>query len=330
MSLNLRRSELCLTIYILYTFSRVLFRIQFLYILHAMSLLSGVLAPPLAALSMSYSLWLPFALALLLYTTQLGVALVAPETKTISPMFGQPNSSSDLREENEAEDSSLSSFETREQYYPSLEFKSAKEKVFKVLSTPQVIVCLVIFSLKRAGFQSQPFVYQYTSEWFGLELRQTPWLRSALSSSSVIVVGVLLPILTTCLRKTGLRDNSIDLGVIRGSVLLLAIMFLGTWAASKAILFGLGKHYLNKEPFYSDINKAVVLCGLGEGLEPALQGHSTSLIDKSENSQLFTTAASMETLARIIAAPIMAKLYSMKRDKSGKPIGLPFLVSTVS
>lgn len=286
-------------------------KIQFLYIMHAMSLLSGVLAPPLAALSMNYSLWLPFALALMLCTTQLGVALVARETKTISPVFGESNSSSNLREGNEEEDFPLSSSETQERHYLSLEFKSAKEKVYKVLSTQQVIVCLLIFPLKRAGFQSQPFIYQYASERFGLELRHTAWFRSALSGSSVLVVGILLPILTICLRKTDLRDNSIDLGVLRGSVLLLAITFLGIWAAFKATFFSL----------------AVVLCGLGEGLEPALQGYSCSLIDKTENSQLFTAVASMETLARIVAASTMGKLYSVKRDRSGKPTGLPFLVS---
>lgn len=316
--------------HILSTFSRVLFRIQFLYIMHAMSLLSGVLAPPLAALSMNYSLWLPFALALMLCTTQLGVALVARETKTISPVFGESNSSSNLREGNEEEDFPLSSSETQERHYLSLEFKSAKEKVYKVLSTQQVIVCLLIFPLKRAGFQSQPFIYQYASERFGLELRHTAWFRSALSGSSVLVVGILLPILTICLRKTDLRDNSIDLGVLRGSVLLLAITFLGIWAAFKATFFSLGKHCLNKRAFYTDINKAVVLCGLGEGLEPALQGYSCSLIDKTENSQLFTAVASMETLARIVAASTMGKLYSVKRDRSGKPTGLPFLVSAVS
>lgn len=67
-----------------------------------------------------------------------------------------------------------------------------------------------------------------------------------------------------------------------------------------------------------------------ESLEPALQGHSTSLIDKTENSQLFTAVATMEALARIIAASTMARLYSVKRDRGGNSMGLPFLVSTVS
>lgn len=71
-------------------------------------------------------------------------------------------------------------------------------------------------------------------------------------------------------------------------------------------------------------------CGLGEGIEPALQGFVTSVIDASQNAQLFTTIAVMDTLAKIISGPMMAGLYAIGRDQQGKPNGLCFLVSSVS
>ena len=299
--------------------------------MHMTSLLGGALAAPLAALSMSRSLWLPFALALVSCLIQLGIAFAITEDERNSPVPENSHSSSDSIDGDEAGPllSIIPSIQEH-QTYPSLDFRSAKEKLLKILSIPQIVICLVIFPLKRAGFQSQPFIYQYASERFNLKLQQTPWFGAARSGSSVIVVGAVLPILTNFLRKTGLQKNAIDLGVLRGTALVLTMTSFGIWAASNTTLYSLGKPSLTERGVWANVREAVVLIGFGEGLEPALLGHSSSLIDKTQGSQLFSAIVSMESFSRIIAASVMAKLYSVNRDSDGKPTGLPFLVSSVS
>ncbi|MCJ1240349.1 hypothetical protein MMC14_008351 [Varicellaria rhodocarpa] len=187
-------------------------------------------------------------------------------------------------------------------------------KIYNVFSTPSTLACLLIFFLKRAGFQSEPMIYQYVSERFAWKLQETAWFRSAISTSSVIVVGLILPFGRAYLQGDKIQNQRIDRGVIQGSSMLLVVAFFGIWLAPRPTL----------------VTSAVVLVGLGEGLEPALQSLSASLISGTQNAQLFTAIAFMETFARIVAATVMARLYSIGQNIEAKPNGLPFLVSAVS
>lgn len=65
------------------------------------------------------------------------------------------------------------------------------------------------------------------------------------------------------------------------------------------------------------ITLALFICGLSEGLEPALQGLGTSLIDSVYNARMFTTIAVVETIAKLIGGPLMARLFSIGRSEGG-------------
>lgn len=78
------------------------------------------------------------------------------------------------------------------------------------------------------------------------------------------------------------------------------------------------------------ITLALFICGLSEGLEPALQGLATSLIDGVYNARMFTTIAVVETIARLIAGPLMARLFSIGRSQGGHySRGINFLTSSI-
>lgn len=76
------------------------------------------------------------------------------------------------------------------------------------------------------------------------------------------------------------------------------------------------------------------MIGLSEGLEPALQGLATSLIDPSWVARMFTTIARYDLLARIVFGPAMASLlfvgHSAKGDGIWRLEGLCFLIASVS
>ena len=70
-------------------------------------------------------------------------------------------------------------------------------------------------------------------------------------------------------------------------------------------------------------------CGLGEGMEPALQGLLTFLTDSTRNSQLFTTVAAADTLGELVGGPLTGALVNVGRRPGHPSDGLCFLGSSV-
>ena len=71
-------------------------------------------------------------------------------------------------------------------------------------------------------------------------------------------------------------------------------------------------------------------CGLGEGMEPALQGLITFLADSRRNAQLFTTIAMADTMGELTGGPLTALLMAVGRTPGHPSDGLCFLASSVS
>jgi hypothetical protein len=70
-------------------------------------------------------------------------------------------------------------------------------------------------------------------------------------------------------------------------------------------------------------------CGLGEGLEPALQGLVTFLIDSSQTVQLFSSLAVCDTIAELVGGPMTARLLEIGRRPGHASDGICFLSSAV-
>ena len=73
----------------------------------------------------------------------------------------------------------------------------------------------------------------------------------------------------------------------------------------------------------------MVGCGLGEGIEPALQGFVTFLTDSSRNAQLFTTIVMADTMGELTGGPLTARLMAVGRTSGHPSDGLCFLASSV-
>lgn len=71
-------------------------------------------------------------------------------------------------------------------------------------------------------------------------------------------------------------------------------------------------------------------CGLGEGIEPALQGLLTFLTNSSKNARLFTTVAMADTLAELTGGPVTARLMAIGRSADTPSEGVCFLTSSVN
>uniref|UniRef100_A0A0B7KH08 Uncharacterized protein n=1 Tax=Bionectria ochroleuca TaxID=29856 RepID=A0A0B7KH08_BIOOC len=86
--------------------------------------------------------------------------------------------------------------------------------------------------LKRIGFASSVFLAQYVSEKFKWDLHETTWLR-VFRSGGAILVYIITPILNRRLVNRGNLPHLAELNIIRGSLLVLAVSFFGSWSVHR-------------------------------------------------------------------------------------------------
>lgn len=95
--------------------------------------------------------------------------------------------------------------------------------------------CLTTFFFKRVAFASEGFMFQYASEKFLWQLRQTTWLRVAQASGAITSTLIVCPFLASFLPKQGIAAHVVDLNVIRSALLMLTVSFFLSWKASSGL-----------------------------------------------------------------------------------------------
>lgn len=77
-------------------------------------------------------------------------------------------------------------------------------------------------------------------------------------------------------------------------------------------------------------NIVIIGCGLGEGLEPSLQGLVTYIANTKQTARLFSILAVYDTIAELIGGPLAASLLKIGRRPEHPSDGICFLNSSVS
>lgn len=72
------------------------------------------------------------------------------------------------------------------------------------------------------------------------------------------------------------------------------------------------------------------MCGLSEGEEPALQGLTTSLIDRNYHARLFSSLTVVEITAKLVGGPLMGKLFAIGKKHGQGSKGICFSASAVN
>lgn len=154
----------------------------------------------------------------------------------------------------EAEDGTTMDMTARERLVTFLRGKCSD--VVAIIAVPNTLFSLSAVFLKKIGFSSGNFAFQYVSERFKWQLRDTTWVRAA-SGAGAISIGIIAPLLTAQLLKRGFNPPSVDLGSIRAALTILTFSFLATWLATSGSLILTGKritfyHDRSTDP-YSDV-----------------------------------------------------------------------------
>ena len=184
---------------------------------------------------------------------------------------------------------------------------------------------LTCFIVKRIGFTSENLTFQYASEILHKQLYQTVWLRVSNALGCVFVLGAILPLIT---RALSLNSPRKDAWILQGSLIDIVTGFLILWQGKVFATLCIGMSRLRFGNLYSPCVSGMTICGLGEGLEPALQSFGSSIVGKANHASFFTLVSMIEVVGDLLGGPIMAWAYTV-RGTDQLPAGYCFLLSAV-
>lgn len=290
-----------------------------------MSFLSSIphvttlITPPLSAIFMKINIWLPFEAAMGAIALTFALILAMPESSKIEVPGNDDGGIARCRgPEPLAEDHRplLSGIDSG--FIPPAQIPSSPKpspwytEIAHLLRIPSLRFCFIVFLVAPIALVAKAFVYQHASESFGWEMSTTTWLRVSQAIGASLVTLFALPTLNALLHRYGQRAQQLDLGVLRGSLLVGAAGFAVLWQAKVSWVLLL----------------ALFICGLSEAIQPTNQGLATSLITREYNARLFTTVAVLETVGKLAGGPVQSVLFSIGRKAGHGSLGINFLASS--
>ncbi|KAL8845607.1 MAG: hypothetical protein Q9205_000336 [Flavoplaca limonia] len=289
-------------------------RTRYLSFLSSIPHITTLIAPPLSAIFMRISIWLPFEVAIGALTLTYLLILAMPESSKLPP----------LQQDETITTSSHFSPSHQPLLSPQSSSSSSKSipenplnpstwatEILTLLSHPSLRFTLTIFFSTRIALISKAFVYQHASESFGWEMSNTTFLRVSQALGASLVTIFALPLLSH--PSPSIRQSRLfDLAVLRASLLVAAIGFAVLWQARASWMLVL----------------ALFICGLSEAIQPATQGLATSFVPRGLNARLFTTVAVVETVGKLAGGPAHSALFKIGRTEGRGSLGVNFAASS--
>ncbi|KAL8959416.1 MAG: hypothetical protein Q9193_003720 [Seirophora villosa] len=294
-------------------------RTRYMSFLSSIPHITTLITPPLSAIFMKINIWLPFEAAMGAVALTFALILAMPESSKIEAPGNDDGVIARRRDpEPLAEDHRplLSTIDSG--FIPPAQIPSSPKpspwytEIAHLLRIPSLRFCFTVFLVAPIALVAKAFVYQHASESFGWEMSTTTWLRVSQAIGASLVTLFALPTLNALLHRYGLRAQQLDLGVLRGSLLVGAAGFAVLWQAKVSWVLLL----------------ALFICGLSEAIQPTNQGLATSLITREYNARLFTTVAVLETVGKLAGGPVQSVLFSIGRKSGHGSLGINFMASS--
>ncbi|KAL8684510.1 MAG: hypothetical protein Q9224_006305, partial [Gallowayella concinna] len=294
-------------------------RTRYMSFMSSIPHITTLIAPPLSAIFMRISIWLPFEAAMGALALTYILILAMPESSKLDPPESPPTDAFATHPTGRPEDEQRPLLPPEPNFAadlsPSKLSKSSSwyTEIHHLLHIPGIPFSFTIFFTAPIALLAKAFVYQHASESFGWEMSTTTWLRVSQALGASLVTIFALPLLNTFIRLQSLRQaQKFDLAVLRGSLLIASVGFAVLWQAKAnwTLVF------------------ALFICGLSEAIQPANQGLATSLISRDLNARLFTTVAVLETVGKLAGGPLQSRLFSIGRREGQGSSGVNFLASS--
>lgn len=313
-----------------------------MYLLSSIPHTVTLIAPPFANVFMRISIWLSYQVACGLLLISYPIIWVMPESLKHNAPGKVFVASADESLLPAVDREPVHSEETEPLLQPHSQTENSSRsapnswrqilgEIIALFQVPTLPFVFLLFLVKPIALMSKAFTYQFASESFRWEMSQTTWLRVSEAAGSALVTLIFLPLSCAILIRRGFRSQKLDLGTIRGSLCVAVVGFGMLWQARASWMLAVGKMDLGviAENQILMTVLGLFICGLSEGLEPGLQGLATSLIDSTYNARMFTTIAVIETVARLIGGPLMARLFSIGRSEGHGSKAINFLTSSI-
>ena len=224
-----------------------------MYILAGIPHLTTLIAPPLSGFLMQKRIWLPFMVAVGALTLSLAILACMPES--LEPSYGLRSTKGQRRPLLGAADSITPTESTENPPLspgqlaqgindqlpdPDTETRKWWRDIIALIQMPGLPFCYTLFFFKPLAMISKAFVYQYASYNFHWGLSETTWLRFSQAGGSSIATLAVLPFVSSVVVSRGLQMSSLDLNVIRVSLLVATTGFVLLQFSSHSwmLLFG--------------------------------------------------------------------------------------------
>ncbi|UPK93467.1 hypothetical protein LCI18_004402 [Fusarium solani-melongenae] len=318
-------------------------RTRYLFVLSATPHFGKLISPPIARALMKANIYIPSLVSssiillciLLLRFIRNPIEATVPErsvaNQSTEPLLAQPepaygatdssDPSASQRPLATEENSTISNSRVANggnetwklQSLAHLILRRLKSDTFSLHRDLVLNICHVAFFLKSNAMASEAFVFQYLSERFDWQLRDTTILRFALSFGAVITTLILGPLATLIFTARGVPAPAINLTIIRLSTLVLVVCFIAAWRVSSSTAFIL----------------SMLGAGFCEGLEPALLSFISGRVSNESRARVFALAFMCSLLGDMTGGPLMSMLMSIGRSRDGISSGYCFLTSAV-
>ncbi|ATY64237.1 MFS transporter [Cordyceps militaris] len=165
------------------------------------------------------------------------------------------------------------------------------------------IVGILLFSTVfiTLGKSVVMFLLQYVAKRFGWSWAKASLLIGIKYAVSIGLTAIVLPTLSQVLLKTGMAPHIKDWWIVRVSAMIGVLGALAMGMAPTVELF----------------ISALIFTEFGGGLQVALRGLVTELVDQSHIALVMTVLGMFMTISEMVAGPLMAQMFKVGMDWGG-------------
>ncbi|KAF2094187.1 MFS general substrate transporter [Rhizodiscina lignyota] len=294
---------------------------------------STLVAPALAAYTMTLNLWLPFVIGLGLLLLAMPLTLLLPGREYSS------EESSTHTSRNVDEQSALLADPSylEEEFSPENPSPTAKEdnrirpaffeEIFKHLSSlctsiferRKFQLLMGIFFLASLASSNTPILVLYISKRYGWTFAQAGYLLSAKAAVNVILLTVIIPgFVNLASRKFHLSTRSINVGAAE---ICIVISIAGVLCIAGAINM-------------ATLITGLVIYALGSALpiftNLLVKDPQMITIHSTGSAQDYSLAVLSRTFGMLLGVPAMTAIWTKAISVGGAALGLPYFASAVS
>ncbi|KAI9690975.1 MAG: hypothetical protein M1822_008595 [Bathelium mastoideum] len=278
-------------------------RASILLRLTAASLLVNFISPPISAVLMERSLWIPMLLGLSISLLAIPFAIAIPETIHHSTTSEVPEAGP-LLPSDTTDEARITTNSPR--YH---RFNLAKDSVGFIFRDWRVPPLIMTFFVPAAT----PFTTLYLSKRYKRSIADATLLVSIRAGVSIFVFLLFVPALSNILlRRFAFTSLTKDLWLARVSCVLSLVGF---------VLFAFAPN-IGLSIF------AMIIYTFGHGYVHLIRSFMTGLVEQHHIARLYTVVGIVTTLGSMIASPVLAALFQEGLQLGGLWVGLPyFLIS---